>query len=127
MSLSRKTSVLPTWEPAGSDGSDDVFVLPATPNQTRFWSLDQLHPGNGALNMPLAWSCRGELRTDLVIASLSGLVERHESLRTTFDMVDGKLSQIVQAPFRVNLPIEDLTQLSEEVRKERAEALIHEE
>ena len=69
--------------------------------------------------MPLAWSCRGELRTDLAIVSLSHLVDRHESLRTTFDMVDGKLSQIVQAPFRVALPIEDLTHLTGDVRKQR--------
>ncbi len=101
--------------------AEEVFVLPATPNQIRFWSLDQILPGNPALNMPLAWSCQGELDPDLVSESLSELVRRHESLRTTFDVIDGAVSQIVQAPYRVPVPCDDLSSLPAELRKEQAE------
>jgi len=125
MSLSKNEGVLPVRE--GSDEASNVFVLPATPNQTRFWSLDQLRPGNAALNMPLAWSCRGELNPDLVAETLAELVVRHESLRTTFDLVEGKLSQIIQPPYRVPVPLDDLSHLEPEVRKERADALIRKE
>ncbi len=45
MNTSEEFSVLdPMLPPA-----DDVYVMPATQGQIRFWSLDQMHPGNPAL------------------------------------------------------------------------------
>ena len=76
-----------------------VFVMPATPCQVRFWLLDSIHPGNHSLNMPLAWNCLGKLDLGLAAAALEELVRRHESLRTTFEMVDGVLSQVIHPPF----------------------------
>ena len=70
--------------------ADEVYVMPATQGQIRFWSLDQMHPGNPALNMPLMWQCRGELNVDLLAMAFTHAVRRHEMLRTTFAMVDGK-------------------------------------
>jgi hypothetical protein len=70
--------------------ADEVYVMPATQGQIRFWSLDQMHPGNPALNMPLMWQCRGEMNADLLAMAFSLAVRRHEMLRTTFAMVDGK-------------------------------------
>jgi hypothetical protein len=66
----------------------EVFVMPATPCQMRFWLLHQMRPGNHALNMPIAWTCRGELDPNLAAAALTQLIIRHESLRTTFEVVD---------------------------------------
>ena len=127
MSLSKTANPSTGWEGATVEGENDVFVLPATPNQTRFWSLDQLRPGSGAFNMPLAWSCRGELDVELVATTFSELVRRHEILRTTFEVSEGKLSQVIQPPFKVVLPVEDLMQMRADLRKERAEVLIHQE
>lgn len=105
----------------------DVFVMPATPSQMRFWWLQHVRQGNRALNMPLAWTCKGKFDYDAAAAALGKLVERHESLRTTFEAVDGVVSQVVRPPFEVPLPIEDLQQLVEGERKRRADQLIHQE
>ncbi len=70
--------------------ADEVYVMPATQGQIRFWSLDQMHPGNPALNMPLMWQCRGELNVDLLAMAFTQAVRRHEMLRTTFAMVGRK-------------------------------------
>ena len=78
--------------------ADEVYVMPATQGQIRFWSLDQMHPGNPALNMPLMWQCRGELNVDLMAMAFTLAVRRHEMLRTTFAMVDGNLAQIIGRP-----------------------------
>ena len=82
--------------------ADDVYVMPATQGQIRFWSLDQMHPGNPALNMPLMWQCRGELDVDLLAMAFTYAVRRHEMLRTTFAMVDGSLAQIIGKSYSVD-------------------------
>ncbi len=125
--FSRKNEADSSSEAMTPDALNDVFILPATPNQIRFWLLDQIQPGNPALNMPLAWSCRGSFDFDIAARALSGLVSRHETLRTTFDMLEGKLSQVIQSPFPMRLPLDDLTSMTEEERKLRVEELIRQE
>ena len=104
-----------------------VFVMPATPCQVRFWLLDSIHPGNHSLNMPLAWNCLGKLDLGLAAAALEELVRRHESLRTTFEMVDGVLSQVIHPPFEVALPWEDLRALPETERRRQANSIIQQQ
>ncbi len=122
MNAPEELSVLnPMLPPAG-----DVYIMPATQGQIRFWSLDQMHPGNPALNMPLMWQCRGELNVDLLALAFSQAVQRHEMLRTTFAMVDGKLSQIIGNPYSVTLPVKDLQHLPEAEKSPEAGVLIRE-
>ena len=108
-------------------GEQEVFVMPATPSQVRFWWLHQTRPGNHALNMPLAWTCKGELDHDLASTALAELLRRHESLRTTFEVVDGKLSQVIHPPLKVPLPVEDLRGLPEEERHKQQDAIVQRE
>ena len=111
-------------ERSGTGTGADVFVMPATPCQMRFWLLHQMYPGNRSLNMPLAWTCRGPLAPDLAAAALAELVRRHESLRTTFEVVDGQLSQVIHPPFDVPLPVEDLRHLPPGARQQEAGAIV---
>jgi thioesterase domain-containing protein len=106
--------------------ADDVYVMPATQGQVRFWSLDQMHPGNPALNMPLMWQCRGKLNVDLLALAFTQAVRRHEMLRTTFAMVDGKLSQIIGNAYSVPLPVKDLQHLPGPANSPEAGTLIRE-
>jgi len=108
-------------------GEQEVFVMPATPSQVRFWWLHQTRPGNHALNMPLAWTCKGKLDHDLAALALAELLRRHESLRTTFEVVNGKLSQVIHPPHKVALPVEDLQSLSEDTRRQQRDAIIQRE
>jgi thioesterase domain-containing protein len=122
MNAPEELSVLnPMLPPAG-----DVYVMPATQGQIRFWSLDQMHPGNPALNMPLMWQCRGGLNVDLLALAFNQAVQRHEVLRTTFAMVDGKLSQIIGNPYSVPLPVKDLQHLPNASESHEAGVLIRE-
>jgi thioesterase domain-containing protein len=110
-----------------AEAEHEVFVMPATPSQLRFWWLHRMRPGNHALNMPLAWTCRGKLDHDLGSDALAELLRRHESLRTTFEVVDGKLSQVIHHPFAIPLPVEDLHHLAREARQQQADAIIQRE
>ncbi|MCP3060169.1 amino acid adenylation domain-containing protein [Myxococcus sp. K38C18041901] len=71
----------------------DSEVIPRRPRDTapplsfaqeRLWFLSQLHEQQGVYNMPFALRLEGELDTEALRASLQRLVDRHESLRTTF-------------------------------------------
>ena len=122
-----KTIPSPEGERRAAGSEQDIFVMPATPSQTRFWLLHQMHPGNHALNMPIALTCRGTLSPEMAAAALTELVRRHESLRTTFEVVDGQLSQVIHPPSEVPLAIEDLQHLSKDARRRKADEIIHQQ
>jgi amino acid adenylation domain-containing protein len=100
--------------------------MPATQGQVRFWSLDQLNPGNPALNMPLMWQCTGPLRVEVMQQAFTECIRRHEALRTTFALVAGKVSQIVNAPYPAALPLVDLSALPEPERRAEGERVTRE-
>jgi hypothetical protein len=106
--------------------ADEVYAMPATQGQIRFWSLDQMHPGHPALNMPLMWQCRGELDIDLLAMAFTHAVRRHEMLRTTFAMVDGSLAQIIGKSYSVALPVKDLQHVPNAATSPEAGNLIRE-
>src|SRR5580698_2714354 len=101
----------------------DLYAMPATQGQVRFWSLDQLNPGNPALNMPLMWQCTGPLNIDAMRFAFGECVRRHESLRTTFAYVEGKLSQIIHPEMAMPIPVDDLTNLTGEAQRLEADRI----
>lgn len=111
---------------AMKDGQD-IFVMPATPSQVRFWWLHQVSHDNRALNMPLAWTCKGILDYGVAAKAMTELVRRHESLRTTFEVVDSKVSQVIHPPAEVVLSVEDLENLPKTERQRKADLIIQQE
>ncbi len=88
---------------------DDVFVMPTSASQQRFWVLDQLEPGNTSLNMPLALKLSGRLVVPELERTLNEIVSRHEVLRTTFSKTNGKPVQIISAEQSLSLEVVDLS------------------
>ncbi len=85
--------------------------------QERLWFLDQLQPGLPIYNLPIPLRWRGPLNVAALERSLNEIVRRHEALRTSFEAVDGRPSQVV-GPFRpVPLPLVDLSGAAEESRE----------
>ncbi|HSE16098.1 MAG TPA: condensation domain-containing protein, partial [Pyrinomonadaceae bacterium] len=82
--------------------------LPLSFAQQRLWFLDQLEPGCNAYNMPGAVRISGLLDQTALERSLSEMVRRHETLRTSFPLKDGAPVQLVAAPAPLNLPVIDL-------------------
>lgn len=106
--------------------TEGVFVFPASLEQSRYWILDQLSNASTASNMAIAFRLEGEVRDQIVDRCILALTLRHEALRTTFQMVDGNLSQIISEEPHYGFDISDLRHLSEADRAAAAEALIHE-
>ncbi len=103
--------------------------LPLSYQQERLWFLDQLAPGNPAFNVPNPIRLDGPLDIGALERSLSVLVERHESLRVTFELRDGRPVQVVHPAAPVRLPVDDLSALPAPDRLAQAraqtEALAH--
>ncbi|MBO1419988.1 condensation domain-containing protein, partial [Streptomyces sp. FH025] len=92
--------------------------------QQRLWFLEEFAPGGAEYVTALALRLRGTLDTDALAAALSALVARHESLRTTFDSVDGHGVQHIHPPQDVPLPAHDLAELPEPDREETLRRLL---
>jgi non-ribosomal peptide synthetase component F/thioesterase domain-containing protein len=73
----------------------EVFELPASASQFRFWRLSRIWPDSPAFNMPAAVRISGLLSADHLERALQAVVDRHEILRTTFKEFDGELRQLV--------------------------------
>ncbi|MGC4060738.1 MAG: amino acid adenylation domain-containing protein [Aquabacterium sp.] len=67
--------------------------LPLSWAQQRLWFLDQLDGASSAYVIPVALRLTGQLDVPALRASLNGLVQRHETLRTVFTSVDGQAAQ----------------------------------
>ncbi|WP_329082497.1 non-ribosomal peptide synthetase [Streptosporangium sp. NBC_01469] len=66
--------------------------------QQRLWFLDQLFTDSAEYLLPLVVRLRGDLDTDALGRAFSGLLERHEVLRTRFVAgTDGEPRQVVDA------------------------------
>src|SRR4051812_2987000 len=65
-------------------------ALPLSFAQQRMWFIEQLAPGGVAYNASFAARLQGPLGVAALERSLMELVRRHESLRTTFVLVEGK-------------------------------------
>jgi len=104
----------------------DVFTFPASHAQRRLWLFDQLEPGSPAYNVPNLIRLQGRLNIPVLEASLQEIIWRHESLRTTFDVIDGELMQVIAADVRHTLPLIDLTELPRHEREREAHRLANE-
>ncbi len=88
--------------------------------QERMWFLDKWSPGSAAFHMPTAVRLTGAVDTDALRRALALLVERHDTLRTTFQEREGGAAQVIAATGEVPLEVMDLQGLP--VTEREAEA-----
>jgi amino acid adenylation domain-containing protein len=90
--------------------------LPLSFGQETLWFLDQLVPGSPAFNTYLALRLKGPLDVEALRRSLSAIVQRHESLRTTFATAEGKPTAVIAADPPQTMSVIDLSDLPEDER-----------
>jgi len=95
--------------------------------QERLWILDQLEPGNPTYNLPAALSLKGSLNVPALALSLEEIVRRHETLRSTFTVVNNTPMQFISPVLEIPLQVMDLRALSGHEREEEALRLRGEE
>jgi aspartate racemase len=105
---------------------EDVSI-PLSFDQQRIWALEQKEPGSVVCNVFRAFSIKGPLDTGAFEKSINEIIRRHEILRTTFNVVDGKPVQWITPRLVVAVPVMDLRDLSEGERQDRFKRMRDEE
>src|SRR5512139_3373314 len=102
----------------------ETNTLPLSFSQQRLWFLDQLEPGNTAYNIPVVIRLTGALDRAALEKSLIEIIQRHESLRTTFSIVNELPVQVINPPGQLALPVIDLQAFSAEEQGTEVQRLI---
>lgn len=102
-------------------------IVPLSYPQQRLWVFDCVNPGNAVYNMTGLVHYDGELDVPRLQDTINKLVERHESLRTSFSMADGVARQVVSAGIALNFPIIDLRRCPRQEQELEVERLAREE
>ncbi|MBM7114700.1 non-ribosomal peptide synthase/polyketide synthase [Archangium primigenium] len=102
-------------------------ALPLSFAQQRLWFLEQLEPGLATYNMAASVQLEGTLDVSALERGFQALVQRHESLRTTFRATEKEPVQVIHAEVALPLPVIDLAGLPQAEREAEERRLAREE
>ncbi len=86
-------------------------------SQELLWLLSQLESSGVAYNAPAAFRLHGPIDATALQQALDALVARHEILRTSYEVIDGRPMQIVSPAGTAELRLVDLAGLGEAERE----------
>ncbi|MFF4156739.1 amino acid adenylation domain-containing protein [Streptomyces sp. NPDC001678] len=107
----------------GGDGipkADREGPLPLSSGQQQMWFLSQLEPDSPEYLVPLILRMRGTLDADALGLAWQHLADRHEILRTRYELRDNEPVQLVGTGPRADLARTDLTGLPADEREREA-------
>lgn len=96
-----------------------IGEFPCTQTQLRCWILDQLNPGNPALNVAVRWEIRGSFKVATLEAAFRKIIQRHEILRTRFIEKSGQPFQQAVSDVNFKMSVIDLRGMPPEQRQAR--------
>ena len=91
--------------------------LPLSFAQQRLWFLHQLEPSSSVYNIPAVLHVKGVLEIEVLTRCINEIIRRHESLRTTFPIVDGSPVQNIAPVLELEMPLVDVPTTSETERQ----------
>jgi amino acid adenylation domain-containing protein len=101
--------------------------IPLSFAQHRLWFLDQFEPDLALYNLFGGMHLKGDLNILALEQAINTLIERHETLRTTFDIVGDDVVQIIHNAAALDIPAVDLQELSPIEQEDQLRNLINEE
>jgi amino acid adenylation domain-containing protein len=102
--VTRASRLEPSTPLTSSKGMD---VRPLSYSQRRLWFLTQLEGPNPTYNIPKVFALAGDVDIPALQKALQVVVDRHESLRTSFRSQNGKPHLVIDERHVVVLQVED--------------------
>ncbi|WP_017653093.1 non-ribosomal peptide synthetase [Fortiea contorta] len=96
---------------------------PLSFTQKQLWFINQLQPGTATYNISVAIHLTEKLNVPVLVRSLNEIIQRHEILRISFDVVNSEPIQKVVDVATLNLSVVDLRDLSEQQRQTEVQKL----
>lgn len=117
----------PVKKPSILKRQHDDSSIPLSYAQQRLWILDRIE-GSAHYNVSNALLLEGNLNIDVFQKAFNVILERHEILRTTYDLDEsGSVSQIIQPAVPLAIEQVDLSGFSEEEQQNRIKQIQLEE
>jgi amino acid adenylation domain-containing protein len=108
-SITRMAAALDGIDDSDLDQSQTTAAEPAlTFGQEQLWYFDKLAGAGRAYQFQASIRLQGDLNVPLLQRSLSAVVARHETLRTTYTDTGAGPRAVVHSPYDVELVVEDL-------------------
>jgi non-ribosomal peptide synthetase component F len=101
--------------------------VPASIAQERIWKLQRALPGIPLFNALYPLRLTSAFDAALLARSVNEIVRRHEILRTTFAVVDGRCVQVIAPRMKLLLTFDDLDALHESTKVTAGHQLIQQE
>jgi amino acid adenylation domain-containing protein len=98
--------------------------LPLSFAQQRLWFTEQFTQVCQIFDTPTISYLKGSLNIAALQSAINEIVRRHEILRTSFTLVEGKPVQVIHPTLSLSLPIVDLQKLPEVEREVEIQRLI---
>jgi amino acid adenylation domain-containing protein len=98
-------------------------TFPLSFAQQRLWFISQLEPGSSLYNLATARRLRGPLDVQVLEQTLTEIIRRHETLRTSIVTIEGQPVQVILPSGGFRLPVTDLSRLPLAEREMRAQHL----
>ena len=117
-SASHGAQVMALPEPADRNAD-----LPLSFTQQRLWFLDQMETGSAFYNMAGGLRLRGELDAAALEAALNAVVQRHEVLRTVYELRGDSAIQVIVEQVQVPFVVTDLSTVPVQEREAHAQGL----
>jgi amino acid adenylation domain-containing protein len=95
--------------------------------QELLWLLSQVFDDGVAYNAPGAFQLEGPLDLDLLARAFEALVDRHEILRTTYTVIDGRPMQVIGATAPVQVNVVDLRHRDPDEQQREAQRILKNE
>lgn len=84
--------------------------IPLSFAQQRLWFIDQFEQNDTSYNLPWGFRLAGKLDVPALHKALQTIIDRHESLRTTFHTVEGRAVQVIADSLTLDFPVIDITE-----------------
>jgi amino acid adenylation domain-containing protein len=100
-------------------------TLALSPMQEGLWLAHQLQPDLPLYNESSLFKLTGKLDVKALEKSINKIIDRHEILRTSFQVIEDKVTQVVAKELNISLRVIAVTESSETKREAEVKSLVN--